>query len=147
MRQTKLLFLLLLALFMSATGRMPRRWEHSSPLTALPTRLRKRTHYGYLCASIPRSIAAQSERRKRQLLLRDDRGAGWSCRNCPIRYVLRCRLQDGRRCRGHSGKERRVEQPLCLHQEQGQVPQDQGDGQHHASLQCLHEREFDIRIK
>lgn len=42
--------MLLLALFMSATGRMPRRWEHSSPLTALPTRLRKRTHYGYVRA-------------------------------------------------------------------------------------------------
>ena len=51
MRQTKLLFLLLLALFMSATGAYAQTvGTHSSPLTALPTRLRKRTHYGYVRA-------------------------------------------------------------------------------------------------
>lgn len=62
-------------IYVGDRGRMPRRWEHSSPLTALPTRLRKKNSLR-LCASIPRSIAAQSERRKRQLLLRDDQGAG-----------------------------------------------------------------------
>lgn len=138
MRQTKLLFLLLLALFMSATGAYAQTVGTQFTIDGITYEITKKNSLR-LCASIPRSIAAQSERRKRQLLLRDDRGVGWSCRNCPIRYVLRCRLQDGRRCRGHSGKERRVEQPLCLQQEQGQVPQDQGDGQHHASLQCLHE--------